>query len=160
VISLMKDADLTFNEDNVEIREANKMVRYFYCDPSHIVTPTTASVAFPDSADMRFSVDSESLVTLLKAADTLQLPTICIRGINGTLSLDVVNPEGSTKDSFSMAVRTIDEDRDFAFYIDTKRLVMPLSADYDIAVSQQGFVKFETSGLDYYVTVEGNSYFQ
>ena len=79
-MSLFKDPQLDFkNESYVTIREGNTRSKYFFADPAVIVTPPDKSITLP-SEDVAFSLNTQQLDKLLKAAAVYGVPDLSVVG--------------------------------------------------------------------------------
>ena len=87
-VSLYSDPDLDFkNESHLTIREGkNHRTKYFFADPSVIVAPPEKSLTLP-SEDVSFTIDTNNLTQLLKAAAIYQSPDLSVIGENGVVKI-------------------------------------------------------------------------
>ena len=79
-MSLHSSPELDFAEDEfVTIREGKMRSKYFFADPSVIVSPPEKEINLP-SEDVSFDLTSQQLEKLKKAASVYQLPDISAIG--------------------------------------------------------------------------------
>ena len=78
--TLFQSPELDFENDGyVMIREGRQRQRFFFADPSVIVTPPDKNLELP-TEDVSFELKTEQLDRLLKAAAISQLPDLCVVG--------------------------------------------------------------------------------
>ena len=84
-LSLHNDPELDFEADNyVVIREGRSRSKYFFADPSVIITPPDKSLTLPDES-VAFELSTDQLDKLLKAAAIYQLPDLSVEGGDGVV---------------------------------------------------------------------------
>ena len=83
------------NEAYVVIKEGRMRSKYFFADPKVIVTPPEKEITLP-SEDVAFTVSTEQLDKLLKAAAIYQLPDLSAVGGNGVVKLLVRDKKNDT----------------------------------------------------------------
>ena len=103
-MSLFKDPQLDFkNESYVTIREGNTRSKYFFADPAVIVTPPDKSITLP-SEDVAFSLNTQQLDKLLKAAAVYGVPDLSVVGEGGVIKLVVRDKKNDTSNDFNIVV--------------------------------------------------------
>ena len=77
-LSLFNNPDLDFQDDYVVLSEegSGRKARYWYSDPS-VVTTLTKEITMPDP-DITFSLSSEELSDVTKAAAVIGAPDMCL----------------------------------------------------------------------------------
>ena len=110
-ISLHDNALIEFtNESNLTIREGrDRKTKYFFADPSVIVTPPEKSITLP-TEDVCFTLDNGQLSSLLKASAVYQLPDLCAVGGNGVVKLVVRDKKNDTSNEYSITVGETDQE--------------------------------------------------
>ena len=132
--------------------------KYFYSDPSVIVSPTK-DVTMPD-ADVTFTLSESNLKELLKMAAILHTPDLALVGTNGgNISLTVCDKKNSTCNTFSLDIAE-GATADFKFYFKVENMKM-LSGDYDVQVSSKSISHFQHKKLpiQYWIALEPDSSF-
>ena len=82
--TLFQSPELDFENDGyVMIREGRQRQRFFFADPSVIVTPPDKSLELP-TEDVSFELKTDQLDRLLKAAAISQLPDLCVVAVSYT----------------------------------------------------------------------------
>ena len=95
-LSLYQNPDLDFlNDGYVVIKEGKSRSKYFFADPSVIVSPPEKSISLP-SEDVCFQLDTQQLDKLLKAASVYQLPDLSAIGEAGVIKLVVRDKKNDT----------------------------------------------------------------
>jgi len=157
-LSLHKNAELDFENDNyVVIREGKSRSKYFFADPSVIVTPPDKSINLP-SQDVCFVLDTKELDKLLKAASVYQLPDLSVVGEAGVVKLVVRDKKNDTSNDFSMVVGETSDEFVFNFKVENLRI---LPGTYEVVISQKLLSHFKNTNIDvsYWVALEPDSTF-
>jgi hypothetical protein len=157
-LSLHKNAELDFENDNyVVIREGKSRSKYFFADPSVIVTPPDKSINLP-SQDVCFVLDTKELDKLLKAASVYQLPDLSVVGEAGVVKLVVRDKKNDTSNDFSIVVGETSDEFVFNFKVENLRI---LPGTYEVVISQKLLSHFKNTNIDisYWVALEPDSTF-
>ena len=157
-LSLHKNAELDFENDNyIVIREGKSRSKYFFADPSLIITPPDKSINLP-SQDVCFLLDTKELDRLLKAAAVYQLPDFSVVGEAGVVKLVVRDKKNDTSNDFSVVVGETDDVFTFNFKVENLRI---LPGTYEVVISQKLLSQFKNTSIDvsYWVALEPDSTF-
>jgi hypothetical protein len=157
-LSLHKQPELDFKNDGyVVIREGKMRSKYFFADPSVIITPPDKSINLP-SEDVCFELSTEQLDKLLKAAAVYQLPDISAVGEAGVVKLVVRDKKNDTSNDFSIVVGETTETFTFNFKVENIKI---LPGTYDVVVSSKLLSRFTSRDHDlvYYIALEPDSTF-
>ena len=157
-LSLHKSAELDFENDNyVVIREGKSRSKYFFADPTVIVTPPDKSINLP-SQDVCFVLDTKELDRLLKAAAVYQLPDLSVIGEAGVVKLVVRDKKNDTSNDFSVIVGETDGEFVFNFKVENLKI---LPGTYEVVISQKLLSHFKNTNIDvsYWVALEPDSTF-
>jgi hypothetical protein len=157
-LSLHKQPELDFKNDGyVVIREGKMRSKYFFADPSVIITPPDKSINLP-SEDVCFELSTEQLDKLLKAAAVYQLPDISAVGEAGVVKLVVRDKKNDTSNDFSIVVGETTETFTFNFKVENIKI---LPGTYDVVVSSKLLSRFTSRAHDlkYYIALEPDSTF-
>jgi hypothetical protein len=157
-LSLHKSAELDFENDNyVVIREGKSRSKYFFADPTVIVTPPDKSINLP-SQDVCFVLDTKELDRLLKAAAVYQLPDLSVIGEAGVVKLVVRDKKNDTSNDFSVIVGETDDEFVFNFKVENLKI---LPGTYEVVISQKLLSHFKNTNIDvsYWVALEPDSTF-
>ncbi len=157
-LSLHSSPDLDFSNDGYAvIREGKSRSKYFFADPTVIVTPPDKNITLP-SEDVCFEVSTDQLDKLLKAASVYQLPDVSAVGGNGVVKLVVRDKKNDTSNDFSVVVGETDATFSFNFKVENIKI---LPGTYEVVVSQKLLSRFSSKNRDlvYFIALEPDSTF-
>ena len=157
-MSLHASPELDFAEDEyVTIREGKMRSKYFFADPSVIVSPPEKEINLP-SEDVSFDLTAQQLEKLKKAASVYQLPDISAIGEAGVVKLVARDKKNGTSNDFSIVVGETDQEFVCNFKEENLKII---PGNYAVTISSKLLSKFENTGLDvvYYVALEPDSKF-
>ena len=157
-LSLHQKPELDFaNDGYVVIREGRSRSKYFFADPSVIVTPPDKEISLP-SEDVCFELTTTVLEKLLKAAAVYQLPDISAVGEAGVVKLVVRDKKNDTSNAHEEVVGETDETFNFNFKVENIKI---LPGSYEVVVSQKLLSRFTSKNHDltYYIALEPDSTF-
>ena len=155
-MSLFKDPQLDFkNESYVTIREGNTRSKYFFADPAVIVTPPDKSITLP-SEDVAFSLNTQQLDKLLKAAAVYGDPDLSVVGEAGVIKLVVRDKKNDTSNDFNIVVGETTDTFTLNFKVENIKV---LPGAYDVVISRKLLSRFqsEDKNLTYYIALEPDS---
>ena len=156
------------NEGYVYIKEGRMRSKYFFADPKVIVTPPEKEITLP-SEDVNFTLSTDQLDKLLKAAGIYQLPDLTVVGKNGVVKIQVRDRKNDTSNDFAITVG--ETDKTFSFNFKVENIKIPctepdiksgLPSSYDVAVSKSNLSRFRSKNgdLTYYIALEPDSTFE
>ena len=157
-LSLHQKPELDFaNDGYVVIREGRSRSKYFFADPSVIVTPPDKEITLP-SEDVCFELTTTVLEKLLKAAAVYQLPDISAVGEAGVVKLVVRDKKNDTSNRHEEIVGETENEFCFNFKVENIKV---LPGTYDVVVSQKLLSRFTSKNHDltYYIALEPDSTF-
>tara|TARA_B100000003_G_scaffold188678_1_gene185220 strand:- start:5047 stop:5712 length:666 start_codon:yes stop_codon:yes gene_type:complete len=158
-LDLHQNAELDFQNDGyVVIKEGRSRSKYFFADPNVIVTPPDKAISLP-TEDVCFSLDTQQLGKLLKAAAVYQLPDLSAVGENGVVKLVVRDKKNETSNDFSVIVGETDNVFSFNFKVENIKII---PGSYEVVVSKKLLSRFTSSDYDlcYYIALEPDSTFE
>ena len=160
VVSSLDKPELTLQEKHMTISTegSRSKVKYFYSDPSVIVSPTK-DVKMPES-DVTFSLSESNLAQLRKMAAILSSPDLALVGTKGgDVVLKVCDKKNDTSNKFDIVVGE-NATANYTFYFKVENLKM-ISGDYDVAVSSKSIAHFTNTKLpiEYWIALEPDSVF-
>ena len=158
-MGLHQNPELDFaNDGHVVIKEGRMRSKYFFADPSVIITPPDKEIDLP-TEDVKFELSTQQLDKLLKAAGIYQLPDLCAVGEGGVVKLVVRDKKNDTSNIFSVVVGETDKEFTFNFKIENIKI---LPGTYEVVVSQKLLSKFTNTDCDlkYYIALEPDSTFR
>ena len=157
-LNLHQNAELDFdNNGYVMIREGKMRSKYFFADPSVIVTPPDKEISLP-SEDVCFELSTQQMDKLLKAAAIYQLPDLSAVGEAGVIKLLVRDKKNDTSNDFSIVVGETDDTFTFNFKVENIKI---LPGSYEVVVSQKLLSRFTSTDRDlsYWIALEPDSNF-
>jgi hypothetical protein len=157
-MSLHQNPELDFSNDGyVVIREGKMRSKYFFADPSVIITPPDKEINLP-SEDVVFELKTQQLDKLLKAASVYQLADLSVVGEAGVVKLVVRDKKNDTSNDFSIVVGETDSKFTFNFKVENIKI---LPGTYNVVVSKKLLSRFESQDhkLTYYIALEPDSTF-
>ena len=158
-MGLHQNPDLDFeNEGHVVIKEGRMRSKYFFADPSVIVTPPDKNLDLP-SEDVSFELNTQQLDRLLKAAGIYQLPDLSVIGKAGVVKILVRDKKNDTSNDFAITVGETDKEFVFNFKVENIKII---PGTYDVVVSQKLLSRFKCKDyeLTYFIALEPDSSFQ
>ena len=157
-LALHNNPELNFEADNyVVIKEGRSRSKYFFADPSVIITPPEKSIDLP-SEDVTFDLSTDQLDKLLKAAAIYQLPDLSVVGGEGVVKVLVRDKKNDTSNDYSVIVGETESTFSFNFKVENIKI---LPGTYTVVVSQKLLSRFTNKNQDlvYYIALEPDSTF-
>lgn len=156
-LSLTKDPTLSTEEDYVEIQYGKNNIKYWYTDPSSIVSPTKRINL--GNIDVQFVLTQETLAQVVKASQVLSLDDLCVTKVNDEVVIQVLDKKNPTTNTATFPVEGSAEG-DFKAYLKVSNLKL-IQGDYDVKISSKGISLFssKSNDLKYYIAVEADSNF-
>ena len=157
-LGLHQNPELDFANDNhVVIKEGRMRSQYFFADANVIITPPERPMILP-SEDVSFTLKTEQLDKLLKAAAIYQLPDLSVIGEAGVVKLLVRDKKNDTSNSFAITVGETGSEFAFNFKVENIKI---LPGTYDVVVSQKLLSRFVSKNYDltYFIALEPDSTF-
>ena len=158
-LTLHNRPELDFQNDGfVYIKEGRMRSKYFFADPKVIVTPPDKELELP-SEDVSFTLSTEQLDKLIKAAGIYQLPDLAVVGKNGVVKILVRDKKNDTSNDFAITVGETDDTFSFNFKVENIKI---LPGTYDVVVSKKLLSRFtcQNYNLKYYIALEPDSTFE
>lgn len=157
-VFLHNQPELDFaNEGHVVIREGKTRSKYFFADPSVIVTPPEKELSLP-TIDVEFDISTEQLDKVRKAVLAFQLPDLSVVGEAGVVKLVVHDKKNDTSNDFQVIVGETDNEFCFNFKVENIKI---LPGSYQVAISSKLLSRFTNNDYDltYYIALEPDSNF-
>lgn len=155
-LGLHQNPELDFENDGyVVIREGRSRSKYFFADPSVIITPPDKAINLP-TEDVCFELSTQVLDKLLKAASVLQLPDISAVGEAGVVKLVVRDKKNDTSNAHEEVVGETNSEFVFNFKVENIKI---LPGTYEVVISQKLLSRFTSKNHDlcYYIALEPDS---
>jgi len=156
VMTLASDADIEFDNDSfLTINGGSAKIKYFFSDPSILISPPDTFNA-PET-DINFVISQDTMQNILKASAVMQLPDVVINKTQGDepATISVTDLKNVTSNSFSEKI----DDRateGFTFNFKAENLKM-IPGNYDVNVSSQALVSHwdnTVKDIDYWIALE------
>lgn len=156
-LSLYDSPDLDFGDTYLTIRDGRRRAKYFFADPDVIVSPPEKEITLP-TRDVCFTVATQQLDKLLKAASIYQVPDLSAVGRNGKIELVVRDKKNDTSHEFSEEVGETDLEFSFNFKVENIKII---PGAYDVVISSKLLAEFTNKNTDlkYYIALEPDSTF-
>ncbi len=158
-LTLFEDPDFDFSHDSyVIINDKRNTSRYFFADPSAIVTPPENRVELP-SQDVSFTVAWSDIANIIKAAAIYQIEDLAVVGDGKVIKLVVRDKKNDTSNSYAVKVGTTRAEFCFNFKVENLKL---LPADYEVTISKQNASLFRDvkRDLEYLIALEPDSKYE
>jgi hypothetical protein len=156
VMSLVGDAELEFDNDSfLTINGGSAKIKYFFSDPSILISPPDTFNA-PET-DVQLSISQDTLSNVLKASAVMQLPDVVINKTqtDEPATISVTDLKNVTSNSFSEKI----DDRatePFNFNFKAENLKM-IPGHYEVNVSSTALVSHwdnTVKDIDYWIALE------
>ena len=154
-MSLFQNLDLDFQDDFVIMKgESNNSLKYWYSDPS-VVTTVSKAIEMPQ-CEVNFTLSTEQLSTITKAAATIGAPDMVLEGGN----LRVTDKKNDTANSYSMNLFEDTSGVDYKFWFKVENLKL-MAGTYDVSVSSNKISNFKNTNADieYFIALEPESHY-
>lgn len=154
-IPSMRDPEFSFGNDKyVQIKKDNFSLKYFFADPSLIKQPPLNDIQMDE--DIKFSLSSDNLETLQRAASVYQLPDLTVMGDGENIIVSVRDKENDTSNAFSITVGETDDEFVLNLKVENVRI---MKGDYDVIMSKRLISKFinKKIPLTYWIALEPDS---
>ena len=160
VIGLVNDPSLKFGEESVTVSDASgrSKVQYFF-SPEETLTTPQKDINMPD-AEVKFTLDSDTLNKIKRAASTLGHDEMSVSVRDGVLTLSVVENQNSTSNAFSIDVDGEFSNESFNFIMSIANLKI-IPGDYAVEMSSKFISRFthKEMNVQYWIALEKTSTF-
>ena len=160
VLGLVDQPRLKFEDESVTVGDSTgrSKVRYFF-SPEETLTTPQKDINMPES-EVKFSLDSDTLNKVKRAASTLGHSEMSISVKDGTLTLSVVEAQNSTSNAFSIDIDGEFSTPSFNFIMNINNLKL-IPGDYEVELSSKFISRFKHKELNvqYWIALEKSSTF-
>jgi len=148
-------ADYTFDEDYVVISKDRATSRYYYADPSTIISPTK-DITMPE-AEIQFELKHADLSTIRNMSSVLAKPDLVVKGCSSSIVLSVLDKKDPTSNVFNLEVGDGNGD-EFEMYFKGENLKL-LGGNYTVKISSKAISQFTHNDIDltYWIALEPDS---
>ena len=158
-VSLYKDAELSFDDDKLNISTDNKKKSDYikYCSPKVIVTPPEKSITFGDP-DCSFSLSQEDLDWMRKSAGISGSPNFVFESDGSTIYFIATDVKDDSADQSKIEIGTVTDSQKFRVVMKVENFKL-LEGSYDVEIAKKGLAKFKNKNVDitYYIAIEAAS---
>jgi hypothetical protein len=159
VLSLADNPNLSFEEKHLVVSDQTGLrgLNYFYSDVDMLSTPSK-DVVMPE-AEVKFTLDTDTLNRLKRAASALGHDEISITPDGTSIRLTVVDKDDATSNSFFSNVEgEFAEGVDFNFILNVNNLKV-INEDYKVSISSKLISNFKSlqSPIEYFIALEKSS---
>lgn len=159
VLSLADNPNLTFDKNHMVVSDQTGLrgLNYFYSDVDMLSTPSK-DVVMPE-AEVTFTLDTDTLNRLKRAASALGHDEISITPDGNSIRLTVVDKDDATSNSFFSNVEgEFQSGVDFNFVLNVNNLKV-ISEDYKVSISSKLISNFKSlqSPIEYFIALEKSS---
>ena len=152
-MSLFQNLDLDFQDDFVIMKgESNNSLKYWYSDPS-VVTTVSSAIEMPE-CEVNFTLSTEQLSDITKAAATIGAPDMVLEGGN----LRVTDKKNDTANSYSMNLFEDTSGVDYKFWFKVENLkLLPGSYSVNVSSKKISYFKNNNVNVEYFIALEPES---
>ena len=158
--STMLQPDFEFKDDCVIMKDKHGKGKYFYAEPSLVVTPPDKEIDMPES-DIKFELKNEVLDDIMKKANVLKLVDVGLKSCSKSkgLYLYATNKKNDTSNEYSVKVGDSNGEDEFNIVFKKDNLKI-IPGDYVVSITN-GISHFVYSGdkydLQYWIALEADS---
>ena len=158
VLSLYESPDVTLGDDFLTISQGKSSSKFWYADPSLVVSPTK-SITMP-SSEVKVRITQSNYTDLLKASNIMQLNDIGLVSDGDTINLIATDKKNQTSNQFNVEVAEGNGTK-FSFYFKRDNLRM-IPGEYDLTVSSKNISHWVNANknLQYWVALETDSTYE
>jgi Leucine-rich repeat (LRR) protein len=156
-LSLFTDPELTFNEQNVTVSDANnKKINYFYADENTVTKVPEKELSLP-RVDVEFNLTTDNLRDVERALGILSLPDIVISGDGVKVYLQAADTKNPGSDVYSIEIGDTDKNFKVIFKCENIRV---LPGNYKVSICSAPTIShFVGESAEYFIAVEKGSTF-
>jgi len=159
VMGLVENPTLNIHDTHVVVSDSTGLRgnKYFFSDIDMLSAPSK-DVIMPES-EVKFTLDTDTLSRLKRAASVLGHDNISITPANKTIKLTVVDNTDATSNSFFSYVEgEFEEGVDFNFVMNVNNLKI-VNEDFDVSISKKLISNFKStqSPIEYFIALEKSS---
>ena len=158
VLSLYESPDVTLNDDYLTVSQGKSSSKFWYADPSLVVSPTK-TITMP-SSEVKVRITQSNYTDLLKASNIMQLPDVGLVSDGDTINLIATDKKNQTSNQFNVEVADGTGTK-FNFYFKRENLRM-IPGEYDLTVSSKNISHWVNANknLQYWVALETDSTYE
>jgi hypothetical protein len=144
------------NYATISDEKKQQAIKYFFADKSVLVAPSK-SINMPDKT-VAFTLKKEDFAKIQKAATTLNLPDIAVKGNGKVISFVATDKKNKSSNDYSLDIG--ETDKTFTAYFKAENFKI-ISDDYDVAISKAKISHFinRSKPVQYWIALEPDSEF-
>lgn len=157
-VSLYKEAELSFDDDKINISTNNKKKSDYikYCSPKVIVTPPEKSITITDP-DCSFSLSQEDLDWMRKSAGISGSPNFVFESDGDVIHFIATDVKDDSADQSKIEIGTGDGKK-FRVVMKVENFKL-MEGSYDVSIAKKGQsglaqFKHKTVPIKYYIAIE------
>lgn len=156
-MSLFDDAEFEFSEKFLTIKKDKAKVKYYFAEPSMILTPPDKEIKLP-SEDIVVDITEANINDVMKGLSVLQLPEIAVIGDGEMIRLVAIDSVATGKEnkvSDSYSIDLCESEKEFTAVFKAENIKM-IPSDYVLTISSKYISKFSNDFITYWVAIEKN----
>lgn len=166
IISLVDDAELIFNDDNVLITSSNgnQKMTYFFSDPA-VIQQSNKQIKSDIQYDFSFNITRDDLQKLNRAAAAIMADDICVYNEGAEIYVSALDKKKQAGNTFKLLVGSDSalEGKNFKVYFRKNNLKLT-NNDFTVSVSSRGVSTWKAMDssvpeLIFYIVIERDSEF-
>jgi hypothetical protein len=157
--STMSEPEFEFKDDCMVMSEGRGKGKYFYAEPSLVVTPPEKDIDMPDS-DISFELKEDDFENIMKKANILKLADVCLKSCtkSNSMYLYTTNKNNDTSNDYSVKVgEGVTKKFNVVFKRENLKII---PGDYHVTISN-GISHFKNKNskndLEYWIALEACS---
>lgn len=155
-------ADMQFQEKSVVLQNGRSRCRYYYADPTTIISPTSM-LTMPD-IDVRVKIGADDLKKIKNMSSVLGKSDFTIFGLDDEIVMSISDKKDPTTNNFEMNIVKFDENdvyEPFSMSMKIENLKL-IGGDYVVNLASKGIAHFVNSDVpvEYYIAMAEASYGQ
>ena len=154
LLTLMENQDIEFGEKSLTISKDNGKFEYFYSALNVIVAAPDKNIEVDEY--FKFTMASEDVNMIMKAAAITGAPTISIVSKNGTVNLTVGDRKNDTANTYKKTIGESDSNFDCHMAVENFK-VIPDAYNVIISKKKAFLFKSETKAIEYFIAMETDS---
>jgi hypothetical protein len=156
VLSLVKDAEVGFEDSHLTVNGGTTEIKYFYSDPSILTTPPETFNA--PECDVSFDIPGKVLSNVLKASSVMQLPDIVMSRVPmniGRIGVVATDLKNTTSNNFREDLEVHGDPFEFRFKADNLKMI---PGDYNVQASTTaGVSNWVGNQASYWIAMEATT---
>ena len=152
LLTMMEDQDVDFGEDCITISKDTSEFKYYYADKNIIVSAPDKTIEVDEH--YKFSLSSETITTLNRAASVISAPMLSVVAKNGKVKLSVGDPSTPRSNTYTQEIGEFDGEFDCRLPIENFKVI---PANYEVVLSQKKFMFLSNEKMKYWLALDPNS---